>query len=200
MEKKLLWVFLVALLATNLGLNWHRGGMEREVMEVREQARVAWAEQDYTDEEEALVSGRRTLPADVMGEALQARDRSEEGGVHFLLIAGIHDCSNCIEDEVAKLNEFVGAQSPLIAGIHGFYVDGEQPDAVRSVIDHLRPTPAFAFRTQEVLSGIPGASTPLVLVVRARDLRILDAHKPIPEDLSKRDAFYERWNATLGNS
>jgi hypothetical protein len=53
---------------------------------------------------------------------------------------------------------------------------------------------------RNLLAQVPGATTPLVLVVRSRDGKILDAHKPVPEDLMKRDAFYSRWSAALGMS
>lgn len=51
---------------------------------------------------------------------------------------------------------------------------------------------------KNALRDWPGTTTPLVLAVRDQDATILDAHKPIPQDLSKIDSFYTRWSNLLG--
>lgn len=65
------------------------------------------------------------------------------------------------------------------------------------MIANLYPVPVFPISIENVMTYLPMATTPLVLVVRTTDGKILDAHKPIPENLSRRDAFYERWRAAL---
>lgn len=52
--------------------------------------------------------------------------------------------------------------------------------------------PAFPVSIEDLISHLPDVTTPLVLVLRSAVGRILDAHKPIPENLSRRDA---RWSA-----
>ncbi len=75
----------------------------------------------------------------------------------------------------------------------------DRADVAHKFIKSLSPAPIFPMAVRNVLSHLP-ATTPVVLVIRSRDGKILDAHKPIPEDLMKRDAFYARWSATLGMS
>lgn len=196
MEKRLLWVFLVALLGVNLWMIQQREVWKGRAEALRVEAASAFAEQRYAEEEEALILGLRTVPDDLVADLAGGDGRGgDDGSVYFLLFAGLQDCSNCIEDEVAKLNELVLGTSPRVGGAYGFFVDEEESG--RQFMDHIRPAPVFPFRYGPVLERLPGATTPLVLVVRAADHRILDAHKPIPEDLSKRDAFYARWNEIL---
>ena len=138
---------------------------------------------------------------DASGRIAIHRPDSEEGGaVQFVLLASVDNCTNCIEDEVAKLNELVAASSSRVSGIQGFFVDEERSQMAETFIEHLSPAPVFPMSVRNALSQLPDATTPLVLVIRSRDGKILDAHKPIPEDLTKRDAFYARWAAALGMS
>jgi hypothetical protein len=115
-------------------------------------------------------------------------------------LASVDNCTNCIEDEVAKLNELLAGGSSRISAVQGYFVDEERSQIANTFIKHLSPPPAFPMSVRNTLSQLPGATTPLVLVIRSRDGKILDAHKPIPEDLTKRDAFYARWAAALGMS
>lgn len=120
--------------------------------------------------------------------------------VQFVLMASVNDCTNSIEDEVSRLNELTLRESGKITGVQGFFVDQGETQKAATFIGHLSPAPIFPMSIKNVLAEFPEATTPLVLVVRSRDGKILDAHKPIPEDLAKRDAFYTRWIATLGLS
>ncbi len=198
MEKKTLWFFLLILLAVDIWMLVQRSRLNESLRALRSSAASATLQAAYTDEEEALVVSVSTLPPTF--PALQAEEVDGES-VQFLLIASVNDCTNCIEDEIEKLNHITLRAPPqTVTGIQAVFVDEDKADAAQAVINHLSPAPLFPVSIMEVLSQIPDATTPLVLVVRARDKKILDAHKPIPEDLTRRDAFYTRWEATLGLS
>lgn len=99
---------------------------------------------------------------------------------------------------MAELNDLALRNSRKIAGIQGFFVDEDQRQKANTFINHLSPAPVFPMTVKNALAQFPEVTTPVVLVFRSRDGKILDAHKPIPENLLKRDAFYTRWIATLG--
>jgi len=196
MEKKLLWFFVVALLAANILLLLQRE-QERKAPSGRPRLEAdlaaALTKTAYAEEEEALVVGTGAVPPTFPG--LQT-DAVNGDSVRFFLFASVEDCTNCIEDEVLKLNEIVATGlAGKISGVRGFFVDEERRDTAQQFIAHLSPQPLFPMTVKDAISRIPPATTPLVLVVRAQDGKILDAHKPIPQDLTKRDTFYARWAA-----
>jgi hypothetical protein len=195
--KKTLWFFVIALLAVDIFMLLQRRQIEKSFQGLRRESASAMMKTQYAAEEETILTTTRVIPASF--------PRARSGGaaddrVQIFLIASVADCTNCIEDEVTELNEVVLKKPGRIAGIEGFFVDENRMEMAERFIKHLSPAPAFPISVRNVLSQLRGATTPLVLVVRARDGRILDAHKPIPEDLLKRDAFYARWTAALGLS
>ncbi len=200
MERKILWFFVVALLAVDVTMLLQKRQVADRFRELQRKSAASTLKTDYAAEEEALLTGAGTVPAafpllrpaktgDAAGEAVQ-----------FALVVSVADCTNCIEDEVTRLNELKLKAPVRVTGIQGFFVDEETPEAAATLIQHLSPAPAFPLSVKNALAQFPEASTPLVLVIRSRDGKILDAHKPIPEDLTKRDAFYARWSAALGLS
>lgn len=191
--ERVLWVFVVALLAVNVTLMVQRKQNDARFQDLRQESSTAQIKVKYAAEEEMILTGVGTVPAAF------PRSREQSGdSVQFVLLASVKDCTNSIEDEVAKLNELSLRNSSRMAGIQGFFVDEDQRRKAETFIAHLSPAPVFPMSVKNALSQLPEATTPLVLVLRSRDGRILDAHKPIPEDLTKRDAFYARWTAALG--
>lgn len=197
MEKRVLWFFVVALLAVDIVLLAQRSRSGMRFRDLQRASAVAMLKTEYAAEEEALLAKTAAVPP-----TFPRIEAAQEDGdkVQFVLLASVDNCTNCIEDEVAKLNELVAAGSSRISGIQGFFVDEEQAAMAEVFIEHLSPAPVFPMSVRNPLAELPDATTPLVLVIRSRDGKILDAHKPIPEDLTKRDAFYARWAAALGMS
>lgn len=189
------WIILVCLLAANVALLAQRRQFGERLQRVRHGSALAEVKAHYAQEEQELVVRTGALPA---GFPLAAFSAAGPGDVAFLLLASIDDCVNCIQDEIVMLNKVAGGRLPGVAGIQGYLVDRNRPGAVERFRRHLNPAPAFPLAAVDALAHLPGAHTPLVLVVRVGDRRILDAHKPIPEYLSKRNAFYARWLRLLG--
>lgn len=198
MEKKVLWFFVVALLAVDIILLAQRNKSGTRFRDLQRASATAMLKTEYAAEEEALLATNRTVPPAF--PRLQLSDEPAGDAVQFVLLASVDNCTNCIEDEVEKLNELLARGSGRISGIQGFFVDEKRPQMAETFIKHLSPAPVFPMSVKDALSQLPGATAPLVLVIRTRDGRILDAHKPIPEDLTKRDAFYARWASSLGLS
>ena len=197
MEKRILWFFVVALLAVDILLLVQRRESRARFRDLQRASAIAMLKTGYAAEEEALLTGTPAVPP-AFPRAATARE--EDDAVQFVLLASVDNCTNCIEDEVTKLNELMAGGSRRVSGIQGFFVDEERSRMAKTFIEHLSPAPVFPMSVRNALSQLPGATTPLVLVIRSRDGKILDAHKPIPEDLTKRDAFYARWAAALGMS
>lgn len=197
MIQRALWVLLVALLVVNLRVILERRDLQARVRDLEEVSAVARLKTEYAREEERLLVVTGAVPANF--PRLKNVQASTDA-VQFVLLASADDCTNAIEDEVAKLNQLAGRSSTNITGVQAFFVNGDEPSRARSVVRHLSPPPVFPVTIRNVLRELPDATTPLVLVIRSRDGRILEAHKPIPQDLSKRDAFYVRWSGTLGLS
>jgi hypothetical protein len=195
--QRILWSFVVVLLAVDIVVLLERQRLEGRVRNLEETSAAAMLETRYAREEQGLLAGTGAVPAGF--PRLPAAPR-QEGAVQFVLLVSADDCTNAIEDELTKLNQMAANSSESIAGVHGYFIDEDRPERAREVIRHLSPPPAFAVTVQDALAHLPGATTPIVLVIRSRDGRILDAHKPIPEDHSRRDAFYSRWSAVLGLS
>lgn len=195
MEKKLLWFFMIGLLLLNGALLWQRKGLDLRLQSLAQASVEARLEKAYVDEQETLVLGdelaRTSLPATL-------RAGTSGGGLQFLLLASLDDCTNCIADEVEKLNQLVRCGSGRIDDVRGVLLDEHRREQAEGLLSHLSPSPSFPLSIEpSSREALVGATTPLVLVVRSRDGKILDAHKPIPQDLSKRDTFYTRWIETL---
>lgn len=195
--KNLPWLLLVALLAVNVGLVAKWKYLTGSLREARSTAAPALLKARYADEEEALLARIGAVPASF--PRLEANGIPEDS-VQFLLIVGVSDCTSSIEDEIAKLNQLAAHRSERLAGVRGFFVAESQAAVARRFIQNLSPPPRFPITVENVVQHVPEATTPLVLVIRSGDGRILDAYKPIVEDLTKRDAFYARWFAALGLS
>lgn len=195
--ERVLWFFLVGLLAVDVTLLVQNRKLTSSAQDLRTKSEAALLKTAYADEEEALLTGPGIVPATF--PRLRAEGAASDT-VQFVLLVSVEDCTNCIEDEVMKLNQIAVQGPQRITGIQGFFVDEDRPEIAKRFIAHLSPRPAFPLSVRNALSHLPGATTPLVLVLRSRDGKILDAHKPIPEDLTKRDAFYARWAAALGMS
>jgi hypothetical protein len=194
-----LWFCLVALLAADIALLVQRRQLDGRFQDLRTRSDEAFLKSKYAAEEQALVTRTGAIPATFPGhQADQPVGEPSGEKVELFLLASIDDCTNSIEDEVTKLNEIARQGPASIAGVHGFFVDEDRPAMADRFLRHLSPAPAFPMSVRDVRSQVPGATTPLVLVVRSRDGKILDAHKPIPGNLRKRDAFYTRWTGTLG--
>jgi hypothetical protein len=193
MEKKALWIVMALLLAANIALLLDRRSTASSFAQMRREAAVSHQESQYNAEQETLLIATSEVSASLL------RSTSSDPGVdlQFLLFASIDDCTNCIEDEIAKLNEISRASPSRATAVRGIYVDVDREPAAAAMIANLSPVPVFPISIENVMTDLPKATTPLVLVVRTTDGRILDAHKPIPENLSRRDAFYERWRAAL---
>ncbi len=200
MEKKILWVCVVGLLAVDVALLVQRRSLIARIETMHSATLVESFQAKYTSEEEQLVLGTRTVAPTYPGLALEAVDLAGEA-VIFSLLVGLDDCTNCIEDELVRLNRLASdGTSGLVAGVSGFVVDEERGKDAERLLGLLTPQPGFPFSIQNVLPMVSQATTPVVLVIRARDGRILDAHKPIPQDLTRRDRFYSRWQSFLGAS
>ena len=195
--KNVLWIFLVALLAVDLSMIVQRRRLSENLKTVQADAAVAFLKAKYADEEEALLIRTGMIPKAFP----RVRDKeAPSDSVEFVLIASVDDCTNSLESEVVKLN-YLAAKSPhKLAGIQGFFVDESRSETADRFIRNLSPAPRFPVTVSNVVAQVPEASTPLVLVIRNGDGRILDAYKPIVQDLTKRDAFYARWFAALGLS
>jgi hypothetical protein len=193
--KKILWFFLAALLAVDVAMLLQRRQLEGQVRAVERRTSVAVEKAGYADEEETLLTTPGVVPATF---PLRRDAAAPADAVQIFLLLSVDGCSNSLVDEVRKLNPLARQGSPRITGIEGYFVDENQAGKAQELLRHLLPAPAFPIAVKNALAGWPAATPPLVLVVRTRDGRILDAHKPIPEDLSKRDAFYARWTAVLG--
>lgn len=195
--KRTLWLVVVALLTVDVVMLLQRRRLENSFRDLRRKSASAMVKMEYAAEEEALLTSTRVVPLSL------PRVRGNKAGsetVQFLLLASVDDCTNSIEDEVSKLNQVAAQSSGRIGGVQGFFVNEDRAETARRFIKNLSPAPVFPVSVRNALSSLPAATTPLVLVIRTRDGRILDAHKPIPEDLKKRDAFYARWTAALGLS
>lgn len=195
--QRVLWFFVVALLAVDVLLLVQRERLQARFGDLQRKSAAATLKTEYAAEEEALITKTGTIPASFP----LARDGNSAGDtVQFLLLVSVDDCTNSIEDEVTRLNQWADKRDGRIAGIHGFFVDENRPEMARRFMEHLSPAPRFPFTVADPRVHLPEATTPLVLIIRTRDGKILDAHKPIPDDLTKRDAFYMRWAAALGMS
>lgn len=194
-ERRLLWFFVVALLAVDVVLLVQRGRLVGSLRDLRARSGLAMIESAYADEEEALLTRTRTVPATFLGV------RAGAGGpdaLLFVLVVSVDDCTNCIEDEIVKLNEIAITDRGREVRVVGYFVDEERSEIARRFIDHLAPSPLFDVSIENALVELPGATTPLVLVVRPHDRKILDVHKPLPQNFARRDAFYARWLALAG--
>lgn len=193
--ERALWFFVVALLAVDLFVLHQRRELEAQVRSLDQGAALAATKVRFAHEEEVLLATVRQVPPgfprlpDASGYA---------NAVEFMLLASADDCTNAIEDEVTKLNQIATRRAKGVTGIRGFFVDVHRPQRARAVLDHLSPPPLFPITVQNPLPQLRGATTPLVLVIRSKDGRILDASKPIPQDYAKLDAFYARWRSLLG--
>jgi hypothetical protein len=193
--ERALWVFVLALLAVDITLLVQRTHHEERFQSLQRESALATLKTRYAVEEETILTGIGTVPA---GFPRTLTHGTIGDAVQFTMLVSVDDCTNCIEDEVSKLNQLSLKNSSKISGIQGFFVDEGRRKMAQTFIEHLSPAPVFPMSVQNTLPYLPGATTPLVLVFRSRDGKILDAHKPIPEDLTKRDAFYVRWSAMLG--
>ena len=189
------WFLLLVLLAADIALLAQRRQLDGRLEALRARSAEALLKSKYAAEEQALLTRTGAVPAEFAGRRATARTGED---VELYLLASVDDCTNSIEDEVMKLNEIARLESARVAGIHGFFVDEDRRAIAGRFIGHLSPAPAFPMTVEDVRPQLPGATTPLVLVVRSRDGKILDAHKPIPGNLRKRDAFYIRWTGALG--
>lgn len=194
MEKRFLWVVMVLLLVANVLLLIERRSSATSFTLLRREAAVAQLESRYTAEQEKLLIETGWVPPPLLEPTITDR----EAELQFLLLASIDDCTNCIEDEFVKLNEISRATPSRTTAVRAIYVDSDREPRAQALIANLSPEPVFPVSIDDVMPHLPNATTPLVLVVRTADGKILDAHKPIPENLSRRDAFYERWRAALG--
>lgn len=203
--KATLWFLLLALLAADIALLVQRRQLDGQLEALRARSAEAFLKSKYAAEEQALLTRTGAVPAKFAGRGTPPRT-GEEGRaaaragekIELYLLASVDDCTNSIEDEVAKLNEIARLKPARVAGIRGFFVDEDRRAIAGRFLGHLSPAPAFPMTVRDVRPQLPGATTPLVLVVRSRDGKILDAHKPIPGNLRKRDAFYIRWTGALG--
>lgn len=193
MEKKLLWILLVALVGIDVFMIWERNQLSSRLRDIQRDCTGARLKADYGEEQEAILNRLKIVPEGVR-DVLPVDGREE--AVQFVLLASVDDCTNCIEDEIFKLNQVMEDSATMT--VEGFFVDEDRATQARRFIDNLAPAPRFSMEVHNLLDLLPGATTPLVLVVRAHDGKILDVHKPIPEDLSRRDAFYARWTSLLG--
>jgi hypothetical protein len=193
--KATLWFLLLGLLAADIALLVQRRQLDGRFAALRARSEEAFLKSKYAAEEQALLTRTGAVPATFAGRRATARAGEE---VELYLLASVDDCTNSVEDEVTKLNESARLSPARVAGIRGYFVDEDRRAIADRFIGHLSPPPAFPMTVQDVRSQLPGATTPLVLVVRSRDGRILDVHKPIPGNLRKRDAFYIRWAGALG--
>lgn len=210
MEKRFLWGLLVVLLVVNgfLLLRMRQMGesFQDRYQDLRRDAATSRLEAEYADEEQAILTGSPILPRDFprLGETRTPTGDGAgtpaiaESSLHFFLLVSIEDCTNCIEDEIAQLNRLTVEDPEGLAGSWVYFVDEGREAEVEPLVEYLSPSPLMPLTVDDPTSLIPQATTPLVLVVRDGDRRILDVHKPIPQDLTRRDAFYARWRALLG--
>lgn len=193
MEKKLLWFFMISLLLLNLALLWQRKAVDRDFETLSRTSVEARLEKAYVDEQETLVLGDAGLLR--TGVPASLRPATSGSGIQFLLLVSLDDCTNCIEDEVEKLNEVAHCGSRRVDAVRGVLLDEHRREQAEVLMAHLAPAPIFPLSIEPMSrKALVGATTPLVVVVRSEDGKILDAHKPIPQDLSKRDTFYTRWS------
>lgn len=195
MERRVLWAFVVILLAVDILLLLQRRQTGARLQNFQRTAATALLKARYAAEEEALLIQVEAVPS---GFPFLQAEHAAGDAVQLVLLASVDDCTNCIEDEVMKLNALPVGNGSRVTGIQGFFIDEDRRATANAFISHLSPAPTFPMSVRNVLPQVPAATTPLVLVIRSRDGKILDAHKPIPQDLTKRDAFYARWSAALG--
>ncbi|NJL27732.1 MAG: hypothetical protein HC897_07470 [Thermoanaerobaculia bacterium] len=202
MERKILWVFFMLLLGTDVFLVLQRDHLNDMVKSLAEENsnladrnRMLSTKATYIEEEDNIITNRLELPEEFPWRP----NRSFAGPrFHFKLLASTADCTNCIESEVIHLNQIATMKQNMHAGnVQAFFVDEERLETAERFIANLSPKPLFPFSVRNVLPYLPGATTPLVLVVRSHDGMIVDAHKPIPEDLLRSEAFYARWAGVL---
>ena len=184
------WLTVVLFLLVNVGLLIQRRSLEAEVTRLRGMGQTPDSRSKYSSEEDFLLASNVRFPS-VLAAAKPA------GAVEIFLIGSVDDCTNSIEDEVSKLNEIVLAKPKKVLAVRGFFVNEGRAESVGKIVQGLSPQPLFPVIVQNVLLQLREATTPLVIVVRSEDGKIIDAHKPIPEDLVKRDAFYARLVAYL---
>lgn len=195
--KRTLWFFVVALLVVDVIMLAQRQQLEGKLRDLRRRSASAMVKTRYASEEEVLLAVTRKVEAPF--PLAPARGGADDS-VQIFLLTSVEDCTNCVEDEVTKLNQVVLAHPERVSSVQGFFIDESQKDKAQRFIHTLNPAPVFPMSVRNLLPQVPGATTPLVLVVRSKDGKILDAHKPVPEDLMRRDAFYSRWTAALGIS
>lgn len=193
--ENVLWLVLVMLLAVDVGLLAQRRRLEQRLQDLEIASESSAVKVNFADEEQNLLVVTRQVPAGFPRS--RAASQSEES-VEFFLLASVNDCTNSVEDEIEALNRIAIKHPSKVRYIQGFFVDENKPDMANRFIQNLNPAPKFPISIRNVLSRLPGATTPLVLVVRTGDGRILDAHKPIPQYVGKRKAFYARWSTVLG--
>ena len=187
-----LWIVLAVLVMVDgvMFVAWKQANSRLEVL--AGESHTARGKYIYAAEEERLVHSAKVVPPSF---PLLAGQHPQ--GVQFHLIVSVDDCLNCIEDEVTALNDLASDSQKLMTdGVRGHWVRNASEDRVAAISEYL-PSPHFRFQATDDMSLVEGSYTPLVLVVRTADRRILDAHMPIPEDHSKRRAFYERWQTLL---
>lgn len=108
MEKKALWILMVLLLAANIALLVDRRSTASSFAQMHREAAVSHQESQCNAEQEMLLTETSEVPASLLPSTV-----ADPGvDLQFLLLASIDDCTNCIEDEIAKLNEISHA-NPL---------------------------------------------------------------------------------------
>ena len=188
------WLLLICLSAVDLVLLYQRRELQAELASLRAKSAEAIARGSYSEEEERLLASIRSLPS---AFPLTPTSRLDEDTFQVLLIAGRNSCGSALEAEIVRLNELIRRKPRKLRSVRGFFVDGSKESQAGRFIGQLHPQPEFPIDVSNVIANLPAATPPIVLVIRTRDRKIADAHKPVPEALIRRDAFYARLDALL---
>ena len=139
------------------------------------------------------------IPAFVFGSSddPQRADSASVSGISFAIFLDPANCSNSLASEIGVLGAFHRFHSSWIHSVRGYYVS-ERHDLFDQFISlHKISFPVVKANPLAAHFDTTHVLTPLVLVIDARSRTVLDAHRPIPDDVQKSRLFYDKWKRIM---
>ena len=152
-------------------------------------------------EAEAVVTEEHALgiPEHVFGlsDGSQRADSASVRGISFAILFDPSNCSNSLASDIEVLSAFHRSPSRWIHSVRGYYVS-ERHDLFDQFISlHKISFPVVKANPLEAYFDTTYVLTPLVLVIDASSQTVLDAHRPIPDDVRKSRLFYDKWKRLM---
>lgn len=189
-----IYLALTCLILVNLFMTIERDHLVKSFQEKAREGFYDKVEAGATEQEENLLLMERIVLSERYSD-FPLKQTATVGqaapGVEFVLIFSMNDCMNCVLAEIKVLNKYYELGGKVV----GYSVDDQSLERAGRFIGMLKPS--FPIEYYDPLSELDGIGTPVVLALRPSEQKILDVHKPLPEDLKKRNVFYTRWQRIL---